>query len=157
METYISKLFSKLNSKDVVITSTGIISRIAWSVYNKKNYKFAFFPMTGSMGGTLPISLGIAQNAPSKRVWCLTGDGSLLMKFGALATYLEKQPKNLKIIVLNNDCHDSTGGQYTNFNKVRKFVEQYCEVVDVKIIDRRANYNRIKYLPDITTNFRKTI
>lgn len=130
IHTYISKLFKTIGKDSLIVTSTGKISREAWGIYSKNAYKFGLFPMVGSMGGAVPIALGIAINT-DKQVICITGDGSLLMKLGALATVKRYSPKNLRIIVLDNGCHGSTGGQKTNFDMVRDFVEESCEIIKV--------------------------
>jgi phosphonopyruvate decarboxylase len=52
----------------------------------------------------------------------LDGDGAALMKLGSLATIGCYQPKNLLHIVLDNEVHDSTGGQQTS-SPVTRFAE----------------------------------
>jgi phosphonopyruvate decarboxylase len=46
-------------------------------------------------------------------VYCLDGDGSMLMHMGSLAIIGTQRPSNLKHIVINNGSHDSVGGQPT--------------------------------------------
>ena len=147
----ISSLFKNY---DAVITSTGKMSRIAWDIYKKEKYEFAFFPMQGSMGCSLAISLGIALNGPSKRVLCLIGDGSLLMKLGSLATVFDKKPKNLHIIVLNNGQHESTGGQPTSFNAIKKWLP--IKIIDVEPNDYKLDRPNIS-CEQITKEFRERI
>lgn len=65
----------------------------------------------GAMGGAALTGLGIAQAQPGKRVMVITGDGEMLMAFGALATIMVAQPKNLDIIVLDNQHFGETGMQ----------------------------------------------
>jgi len=43
----------------------------------------------------------------------LDGDGALLMRLGALATIGYERPANLVHILLDNEMHESTGGQST--------------------------------------------
>jgi phosphonopyruvate decarboxylase len=43
----------------------------------------------------------------------LDGDGALLMRLGILATLGVERPANLIHVLLDNEVHDSTGGQST--------------------------------------------
>lgn len=65
----------------------------------------------GAMGGAALTGLGLAQAQPDKRVMVITGDGEQLMAFGALATIAVAGPKNLDIIVLDNQHFGETGMQ----------------------------------------------
>lgn len=114
----------------LVISSTGRISRELFELREKRGEPTTDFYMAGSMGCAVPIGLGVALNT-KKQVFILTGDGALLMKFGSLATVLEHKLDNLHIIVLNNNCHDSTGGQATAFLKIKDFVSKHCRVIDI--------------------------
>jgi phosphonopyruvate decarboxylase len=65
------------------------------------------------MGHCSQIALGIAQKAPNKNIYCLDGDGALLMHMGALAIIGTRKVSNFTHIVINNGAHDSVGGQPT--------------------------------------------
>ena len=65
----------------------------------------------GAMGGAALTGLGVAQAQPEKRVMVITGDGEMLMAFGALATISVAKPDNLDIIVLDNQHFGETGMQ----------------------------------------------
>lgn len=65
----------------------------------------------GAMGSAALVGLGLAQAQPEKRVMVITGDGEQLMAFGSLATIGVAQPKNLDIIVLDNEHFGETGMQ----------------------------------------------
>ena len=110
--------------------------------------------LQGSMGHSLSVSLGLALNCPSKRFVCLIGDGALLMKLGSLATIFDKKPKNLDIIVLNNNCHDSTGGQLTSFHAIRHFIK--IKIIDIEIGGDTAPRPN-KTCKQIADDFRKDI
>lgn len=69
--------------------------------------------MVGSMGCAPSLALGLALAQPEKRFIIIDGDGALLMRMGALATLAHYRPKNLLHILLDNEAHDSTGGQFT--------------------------------------------
>ncbi|MDE2601420.1 MAG: aldehyde dehydrogenase [Bradyrhizobium sp.] len=65
----------------------------------------------GAMGGAVMIGLGLALAQPKLPVVVITGDGEMLMGMGSLATVGLQQPKNLTIVVLDNECYGETGGQ----------------------------------------------
>ena len=65
----------------------------------------------GAMGGAALTGLGLAQAQPEKRVMVITGDGEMLMAFGAMATIAVAAPRNLDIIVLDNQHFGETGMQ----------------------------------------------
>src|SRR5258705_5929086 len=63
------------------------------------------------MGGAVMIGLGIALAQPKLPVVVITGDGEMLMGIGSLATVGLQGPKNLTIVVLDNEVYGETGGQ----------------------------------------------
>jgi thiamine pyrophosphate-dependent acetolactate synthase large subunit-like protein len=69
------------------------------------------FYMLGSMSLAVPIALGVALAQPSRTVFVLEGDGSMLMNLGALATVAMVAPGNLTVIVWDNGVYQITGGQ----------------------------------------------
>jgi thiamine pyrophosphate-dependent acetolactate synthase large subunit-like protein len=69
------------------------------------------FYLWGAMGGAVMIGLGIALAQPDLPVVVITGDGEMLMGIGSLATVGLQQPKNLTIVVLDNEVYGETGGQ----------------------------------------------
>ncbi len=62
------------------------------------------------MGYPLPMGIGLAMALPERKVIVLDGDGSLLMGLGALTTAANENPKNLGLIVFDNQCYDNPGG-----------------------------------------------
>ena len=74
----------------------------------------ASFPLWGAMGGAAMVALGIAIAQPTRRVLCVTGDGEMLMGLGSLATIAVERPRNLSIVVLDNEHYGETGMQPTH-------------------------------------------
>lgn len=72
------------------------------------------FPLWGGMGGALMVGLGLALAQPTRKILVLTGDGEMLMGIGSLATVGMQQPKNLRLVVLDNEQYGETGRQETH-------------------------------------------
>jgi len=70
-------------------------------------------PLWGGMGGAAVMGLGLALAQPTKPVLVITGDGEMLMGVGSLATIATKQPRNLSVVVLDNEHYGETGMQET--------------------------------------------
>src|SRR6202162_3812568 len=68
----------------------------------------------GGMGSAAMIGLGLALAQPKRRVLVITGDGEMLMALGALATIGVQQPRNLAVIVMDNEHYGETGMQQTH-------------------------------------------
>lgn len=64
-----------------------------------------------AMGSAATVGLGLATARPDYSVLVLTGDGEMLMGFGALATIAIRRPANLTIAVLDNGHFGETGMQ----------------------------------------------
>ncbi|MEO8158814.1 MAG: thiamine pyrophosphate-dependent enzyme [Betaproteobacteria bacterium] len=69
------------------------------------------FPLWGGMGGATAIGLGLALAQPQRRVLVLTGDGEMLMGMGSLAMVGVQRPRNLAVVVLDNEHYGETGMQ----------------------------------------------
>src|SRR5664280_2236945 len=121
----ILKIASTINNP-VFVSTTGMASRELYESRIKMGQKGdSDFLTVGSMGHASSIALGIALHAPDRTIFCIDGDGAMLMHMGAITTIAESGVTNLKHIVINNGAHDSVGGQPTcgfkvNFGKIAK-------------------------------------
>lgn len=142
--------------EDLVVSSLGRLSRELYELRLARNEKPDDFYVMGSMGCALPIALGVALNT-EKRVFLLTGDGAFLMKFGAIATFMNYYPLNLFIVILNNDSHESCGGQPTNFKEIREWLNGHCKIIDIQ----SGTHKDLKRIPippqEIVKNFREKL
>ncbi|MDE7108080.1 MAG: phosphonopyruvate decarboxylase [Clostridiales bacterium] len=104
----------KASKDDPIVSTTGKISRELFEIReaNKQSHKFDFLTV-GSMGHCSSIALGVAINKPNSKVWCIDGDGAVLMHMGAMAVVGSVQPKNLVHVVINNGAHETVGGMPT--------------------------------------------
>ena len=72
------------------------------------------FPLWGAMGNAAMFGLGLALAQPARRVLVITGDGEMLMGLGSLATIGVQQPRNLAVVVIDNERYGETGMQATH-------------------------------------------
>ena len=113
-EEAISQIAASTLPGAVVISSTGHISRELYEFRVQQGGGHAQdFLTVGSMGHCSQIALGIALAQQSRPVYCIDGDGALLMHMGAMALIGQSGCKNYYHIVLNNGTHGSVGGQPT--------------------------------------------
>jgi len=113
-EEAIQLVIDVLEERDVVVSTTGMPSREVYEYRTKRGSGHQRdFLTVGGMGHASQIALGIALQQPERSVYCLDGDGALLMHMGALALNGTLKPMNFKHIILNNGAHDSVGGQPT--------------------------------------------
>lgn len=84
----------KVSGDDPVVSTTGKASRELFEtrVRNGQSHKYDFLTV-GSMGHSSSIALGVAINKPNTKVWCVDGDGAVLMHMGAMAVIGATAPK----------------------------------------------------------------
>ena len=117
-EFFLKNLLEDLPSKSKVIASTGYNSRELMYLRTKFNFNNSKdFYMVGGMGHTSSVALGFSLSSKNK-TFCLDGDGSFLMHLGSIMTAGNFANKNFKYILLNNNSHDSVGGQSTNADNI---------------------------------------
>ena len=103
-----------VSGNDPVVSTTGKASRELFEYRAAQGAGHAHdFLTVGSMGHSSSIALGIALQKSERQVWCLDGDGAVLMHMGAMALIGANKPANLIHIVLNNEAHESVGGMPT--------------------------------------------
>lgn len=103
----------------LIIATTGFTGRELFAINDRPNQIY----MVGSMGCASSLGLGVALARPDLKVIVIDGDGAGLMRMGNFATIGSYAGNNLIHILLDNEVHDSTGGQATvggnvNFAKI---------------------------------------
>ncbi len=93
----------------IVVTNQG--SARLWPTLSNDPLDFNYNPST--MGGAVPLGLGLALAQPDREVLIISGDGSLLMSLGCLVTVIDSGVTNLSIVLLDNGIYEVTGGQQT--------------------------------------------
>jgi phosphonopyruvate decarboxylase len=105
----LEKLNTLKDKNTVLLATTGKTGRELYEIEDAPNNLY----MVGSLGCISSLGLGLARVRPDKDVVVIDGDGSLLMRMGAIPTNAYYNPKNLLHILIDNNSHDSTGGQAT--------------------------------------------
>jgi TPP-dependent trihydroxycyclohexane-1,2-dione (THcHDO) dehydratase len=104
----IQELASVLSGDELIVSSNGNISR---QVYHYCPQPQIY--LRGSMGLPVSVGLGLSLARPEKQVLTVVGDGNLLMGLGSLATTSYIRPRNLRILIIDNNSYATTGHQRT--------------------------------------------
>ena len=105
----LKKIVENQGKNTIILSTTGKTGRELFQI----NDSHQNFYMVGSMGCVSSIGLGLAIEKKQYKIIVIDGDGSLLMRLGSLACNACYSPPNMLHILLDNNCHDSTGGQKT--------------------------------------------
>ena len=109
----------KASGEDPIVSTTGKASRELFETReaNGQSHKYDFLTV-GSMGHSSSIALGVAINKPDTKVWCVDGDGAVLMHMGSMAVLGANAPKNMIHVIINNGAHETVGGMPTVASKI---------------------------------------
>jgi thiamine pyrophosphate-dependent acetolactate synthase large subunit-like protein len=66
------------------------------------------------LGCVTAQAFGLACGLPHRRIVSLDTDGGMMFNLGILATLGNEQPKNLLVVVWDNECYQSIGGPPTH-------------------------------------------
>lgn len=113
-EDALKMVLDSLSENAVVVSTTGMTSREVFEHREATNKGHAHdFLTVGCMGHASQIAMGVALKKPDRLVYCLDGDGAVLMHMGSLAIIGTAKLANFRHVVINNGAHDSVGGQPT--------------------------------------------
>ena len=105
---------TQVSGEDPIVSTTGKASRELFEIREANSQSHGYdFLTVGSMGHSSSIALGVALNKPKSKVWCIDGDGAVLMHMGAMAVMGTNKPSNLVHVVINNGAHETVGGMPT--------------------------------------------
>ncbi len=137
-EEAVSEIAGWLEERDLVVSTTGKISREMYEQSDRKigDHRQTFLTV-GGMGHANMIACQIAKRLPERRIICLDGDGALLMHMGNMAVVGEQNPGNLVHICLNNRAHESVGGMPTGAPGLK-----FCEMAEA------AGYRKVFCVKD---------
>lgn len=110
-EQVIKEIIGQSLPDDIFVSTTGKLSRELFEIRESLQEGHSKdFLTVGSMGHSSMIALEIARNKPCKTVFCLDGDGAVLMHMGSLAIIGSHGPENYIHILINNGAHETVGG-----------------------------------------------
>ena len=138
-EEVVQLIAKNILAKDIIVSTTGLASRELFEFRASTNQNhYQDFLTVGGMGHASQIALGIATQKKDRRIYCLDGDGALLMHMGSMVTSGSLNSQNFTHVLLNNSSHESVGGQPTPFNKIgihniaKEVGYDFCETVNNK-------------------------
>ncbi len=148
----VNTLLKNVSKNTKIVSSVGFNSRELFQIRNEKNYKMGKdFLLVGAMGHTSATALSLSKFSKDNVV-CLDGDGSFIMHLGALTILNNYSLKNFKYILVDNESHESIGGQSINIkniniNKLSKslgFKKFYFADNKIKLINLMKNFLKLK-------------
>lgn len=109
----------QISGTDPIISTTGKASREVFETRaaNGQAHKYDFLTV-GSMGHSSSIAMGVAIHKPDQTIWCIDGDGAVLMHMGAMAVMGANKLPNLVHLIINNGAHETVGGMNTVADKI---------------------------------------
>ena len=143
-EEAIKIIIESLKGDEIIVSTTGKTSRELFETRIARGENPRDFYTVGSMGCSSSIALGIAMNSNKKTV-VIDGDGAVIMQLGALTTIGHYHPENFYHILIDNNSHESTGGQPT-----------VSDTVNFKEICLGSGYRAI-YMADNHENLKKAL
>lgn len=137
------QIIQNLSKDCAIFATTGKCGRELYELGDKENQLY----MVGSMGCVSALGLGVALKS-SKKIIAIDGDSALLMRLGALSGngyYAKVANKgNFCHILLDNQSHDSTGGQF-NLAPFVDFVAiaKSCGYAVAKVAENLDEFSKI--------------
>lgn len=139
------KMIVSYSKQDPIISTTGKISRELYEIRETRGEGHQYdFLTVGSMGHSSSIALGVALHKSDRKVWCIDGDGAMLMHLGAATVIGNFAPENMIHIVLNNEAHETVGGMPTVASKVKLTnIAKACGYEYVQCVDTEEALDRV--------------
>lgn len=137
------QIIQNLSKDCAIFATTGKCGRELYELGDKENQLY----MVGSMGCVSAFGLGVALKS-NKKIIAIDGDSALLMRLGALSGngyYAKVANKgNFCHILLDNQSHDSTGGQF-NLAPFVDFVAiaKSCGYAAAKVAENLDEFSKI--------------
>tara|TARA_B100001540_G_scaffold179275_1_gene158141 strand:+ start:1750 stop:2904 length:1155 start_codon:yes stop_codon:yes gene_type:complete len=140
-ETVLQKIIENISDNSIIISTTGKTSREIFEIREQNNQSHENdFLTIGSMGHCSSLALGIAKANPDVNIYCIDGDGSMIMHMGSLSMVGQQMPKNFKHILINNFVHESVGGQNTASN-----------IINFDLLSKSMNYKNYSFANNEST------
>ncbi|MGV3041789.1 alpha-keto acid decarboxylase family protein [Staphylococcus rostri] len=130
-QNYFTMIQSFIKPEDIIIAEQGSSFFGAYNLSLYRSNTFIGQPLWGSIGYTLPATLGTQIANPNRRNLLLIGDGSLQLTVQALSTMIRQQLKPV-IFVINNDGYTVERlihGMYEPYNDIQMWNYQALPAV----------------------------
>ena len=126
-----TQLISRIAGDAPIVGNLGPTSDELWHAGPRARNFYTY----GNMGLCSSIALGMAM-ATDEQVISLDGDGSILMNLGTIASIGREKPKNLTVVVWDNEKWGQTGGQtsHTGTGTDLEKVAQSCGITRTKTV-----------------------
>ncbi len=126
-----TQLVSRLAGDSPIVSNLGPSSDELWHAGHRDRNFYTY----GNMGLCSSIALGMAL-ATDEEIISLDGDGSLLMNMGTIASIGREKPKNLTVVVWDNEKWGQTGGQtsHTGMGTDLEQVARSCGIARTKTV-----------------------
>ena len=127
------KLVLKHAGNSPIVSNLGPTSNDLWHASQRSRNFYTY----GGMGLCSSIALGIALSTEEK-VISLDGDGSLLMNMGTIASIGREKPRNLIVVVWDNEEWAQTGHQvsHTAMGTDLELVARGCGISKTAIVSK---------------------
>lgn len=142
-EQVIEIIVKNASKEAVFISTTGKTSRELFEIRERRGEGHGpDFYTVGSMGCASSIAFGVGLGDSSKPIYILDGDGAALMQLGSMATIGHYKNNRLKHIIIDNNAHESTGGQPTVSQGVDfARIAEACGYENVCTVDNERDLN----------------
>lgn len=104
------RLAARLKDELVILSLGASVNE--W--YNAAPHMRAGSLFQQQLGCVTPQAFGLAVGLPHRRIVSLDTDGGIMFNLGIFATLANEQPKNLLVVVWDNECYQSIGGPPTH-------------------------------------------
>jgi thiamine pyrophosphate-dependent acetolactate synthase large subunit-like protein len=103
-------LAARLKDELVVLSLGGSVDE--W--YNAAPHMRSASLFQQQLGCVTPQAFGLAAGLPHRRIVSLDTDGGMMFNLGILATLANERPRNLFVVVWDNECYLSIGSPPTH-------------------------------------------
>lgn len=112
---FINALTTSLQAGDILVAANGSACVCLHQVgIVKANQRIFWNSGDASMGYDLPAAIGASISNPEKEIYCLAGDGSIMMNLQELAT-IKTHNLPIKVLIINNSGYSSIRQTQRNF------------------------------------------
>jgi len=158
-EEVVEKIYKCMDADSCIVLTTGKTGREFLKIHQKYKKNINFFINIGGMGLTSSLCSGLSTANKYKKIYCIDGDGAILMHPSSL---LQSANCNKIIhVLIKNGVHESVGGQKIsnqNFNFMKHAANcgyKKTEKLKIKDIEKKfKNYKKFKnsIFVEIATN-----